>query len=202
VILKAVTAASNGAQSVPQRGREAAVSLWIEGMPEAADLAVLAVGFDGLLQRGCYISPIGENGGCQLDVLLPRGVRTGSVPVTLHHHEGALLSGPLAIEVTSGPPWEPKVLSVTDAINIRSKYRTNTGGVKVNIEDVEHPEEVSFQADGHALEVVQTEFKDPITCTYEFSFYLPHKMKSGQRRLDISISGRKLQPILLQVVRA
>jgi len=199
VILKAVTAASRGEHSVPQRGRDAAVSLWIEGMPEASDLAVLAAGFDGVLQQGCYLSPIAENGGCQFNVVLPKGVRTGSVPVTLHHRQGHLLAGPVPIDVTPGPPWVPRFLSVTDAINIRSKYRVETGGVKVNIEDIEQPQSVSFRVDGHAVGWMQIEFKDPITSTYEFSFYLPHNVKDGERRLDISVSGQALPPVLFQV---
>ena len=199
VILKDVTAASSGKHSVPQRGRDAAVSLWIEGMPEVSDLAVLAAGFDGVLQQGCYLSPIGENGGCQFNVVLPRGVRTGSVPVTLHRHQGNLVAGPVLIDVTPGPPWVPKVLSVTDAINIRSKYRVETGGVKVNIEDIEQPQNVCFRVDGRGVGWMQIEFKDPITSTYEFSFYLPHKVKDGERRLDISVSGRALPPVSFQV---
>jgi SAM-dependent methyltransferase len=199
VILKDVTAASSGKHSVPQRGRDAAVSLWIEGMPEVSDLAVLAAGFDGVLQQGCYLSPIGENGGCQFNVVLPRGVRTGSVPVTLHRHQGNLVAGPVLIDVTPGPPWVPKVLSVTDAINIRSKYRVETGGVKVNIEDIEQPQNVCFRVDGRGVGWMQIEFKDPITYTYEFSFYLPSKVKDGERRLDISVSGRALPPVSFQV---
>ena len=201
VILKAVTAASRGEYSVPQRGRDAAVSLWIDGMPEASDLAVLAAGFDGVLQQGCYLSPIAANGGCQFNVVLPKGVRTGSVPVTLHHRQGILLAGPVPIDVTPGPPWVPRFLSVTDAINIKSKYRVETGGVKVNIEDIEQPQHVSFRVDGHAVGWMQIEFKDPITFTYEFSFYLPHKVKDGERRLDISVSGQALPPVLFQVAR-
>jgi SAM-dependent methyltransferase len=199
VKLKAVTAASSGKHSVPQRGRDAAVSLWIEGMPEASSLAELAARFDGIPHQGCYLSPIGDNGGCQFNVVLPRSVRTGSVPVTLHNLEGSLLAGPVSIDVTPAPPWAPKVLAVTDAINIRSKYRVETGGVKVNIEDVERPGDVSFRVDGHAVGWIQIEFKDPITSTYEFSFYLPHKVKDGERRLDISVSGSTLPPISLQV---
>lgn len=202
VNLKAVTAASTGKRSVPGRGREAAVSLWIEGMPETADLAVLAAGFDGVLQQGCYISPIGENGGCQFDAVLPRGVRTGSVPVTLHRHDASVIAGPVTIDITPGPPWEPKVLSVTDGIDILSKFRVEKGGVKVTIEDIEHPEQVSFIIDGHAAEYLQYECKDPITFTYEFAFHLSPKVKNGERRLDISISGRALPPISLQVARA
>ncbi len=71
VILKAVTG-TNGKCSVPERGQESAVSLWMDGMPQAADLAQLRVGMDGVLLQGCYISPIGESGGCQLNAVLPR----------------------------------------------------------------------------------------------------------------------------------
>ncbi len=201
VILKAVTAASNGERSVPQRGREAAVSFWIEGMPEASDLAVLAAGFDGVLGPGCYISPIGENGGCQFDAVLPSGVRTGSVPVTLHDHHGALLAGPVPIEVIAGPPWNPKVISVTDGINILSNFRIEQGGVKVTIEDLEHPEQVSFLLDGRAVESLQHVSIDPITSTFEFAFHPSPKVKNGDRRLEISISGRALAPIVLQLTR-
>jgi hypothetical protein len=200
--LKAVTAASSGQRSVPQRGREAAVSLWIDGMPEAFHLATLAVGFDGVLQPGCYISPIGENGGCQLDVVLPRGLRTGSVAVTLHRYDGALLAGPVPIEVTSGPPWEPKILSVTDGTNILAKFRIEEGGVKVTIEDLERPEEVSFLVDGRPVEHLQYVCNDPISSTYEFAFHPSPKVKNGDRRLDISISGRALSSVTLQVARA
>jgi len=201
VILKAVTAASNGEHSVPQRGRESAVSLWIEGMPEASDLALLAVGFHGVLQQGCYISPVGKAGVCQFNAVLPSGIRAGSVPVTLHDHKGAVLAGPVSIEVTPGPPWDPKVVSVTDGINILSKFRIDSGGVKVVIEDIDRPEEVSFLVDGQVVEYVQHECRDPITFTYEFAFHLSHKVKNGNRRLDILVSGRALPPVSLQVAR-
>lgn len=202
VVLKAVTAAGSGKRSVPQRGREAAVSLWIEGMPEAADLARAAVGFDGVIQMGCYISPIGENGGCQLDALLPKSVGTGSVPVTLRTHDGRVVAGPVPIEVTAGPPWEPKVLSVTDGINILSKFRVEKGGVKVTMEDIERPEEVSFVLDGRPAEYLQYECKDPITFTYEFAFHPSPKVKNGERRLDILVSGGAMPPVSLLVERA
>ena len=201
VILKDVTAVGGGKHSVPQRGREAAVSLWIEGLPETSDLALLAAGFDGVLKQGCYMSPIGENGGCQIDVVLPRGVRTGSVPVTLHNHQGTLLAGPVPIDVTPGPPWEPKVVSVTDGINVQSKRRVETGGVKVTIQDLERPQEVSFLIDGRPVEYLQFECENPITFTYEFAFYPSRKVKNGERRLDISIAGRALAQVSLQLAR-
>ncbi len=201
VLLKAVTAAGSGKHSVPARGRKAAVSLWIDGMPEAADLSTVVAGIDGGLTQGCYISPIGENGGCQFDVVLPRGARTGSVAVTLHDFRGPRIAGPVPIDVTPGPPWEPKVVSVTDGINILSKFRVEKGGVKVTIEDIQRPEQVSFLVDGRPAEYLQYECKDPITFTYEFAFHPSPKVKNGERPLDISISGRALPALSLQIAR-
>jgi ubiquinone/menaquinone biosynthesis C-methylase UbiE len=200
--LKAVTAASSGKRSVPQRGHESAVSLWMDGVPKAADLAQLLVGMDGVLRQGCYISPIGENGGCQFNALVPRGVRPGSLQVTLHDHQGTVLAGPVPIEVTPGPAWEPKLLSITDGINLLSKNRSENGSLKVTIEDVERPEHVSFLVEGRPIKDLEPICTDPITFTYEFTLYLSNKVENGERRLDISISGRELSSAVLTVARS
>jgi hypothetical protein len=200
--LKAVTAASSGERSVPQRGHESAVSLWMDGVPQAADLARLLVGMDGVLRQGCYISPIGESGGCQLNAVLPRDVSPGSLQVSVHHHQGAVLAGPVPIEVTPGPPWDPKVLSITDGINLLSKNRSESGSLKVTIEDVQRPEQVSFLIDGRPIEHLQYICTDPITFAYQFTLYLSKKVESGERRLDISISGRALPAQIFTVARS
>jgi hypothetical protein len=122
--------------------------------------------------------------------------------VTLHDDRGAVIAGPVAIEVTPGPAWQPKVLSVTDGINILSKCRVEKGGVKVTIEDIERPEEVSFLVDGRPAEYLQYECKDPITFNYEFAFHPSPRVKNGERKLEISISGRALPPISLQIARS
>jgi ubiquinone/menaquinone biosynthesis C-methylase UbiE len=200
--LKAVTAASSGQSSVPQRGHESAVSLWMDGVPQAADLAQLLVGMNDVLLQGCYISPIGETGGCQLNAVLPRGVSPGSLQISVHHHEGAVLAGPVPIEVTPGPPWDPKVLSITDGINLLSKNRSESGSLKVTIDDVQRPEQVSFLIDGRPIEHLQYICTDPITFAYQFTLYLSNKVENGGRRLDISISGRALPSPIFTVARS
>ena len=87
-------------------------------------------------------------------------------------------------------------------MNILSNFRIEQGGVKVTIEDLERPEEVSFLIDGRAVEYQQYVSIDPITFTYEFAFHPSPKVKNGERRLDISIAGRALSPIILQVARS
>lgn len=198
-VLKAVTAATNGGNVVPDRGAEAAVSLWIDGLPAWCHLGNLEVSFDAVSTAGCYLSALSPSGACQLNARLPVGVATGRVMVALRI-DGESVGGALPIEVVSAPPRQPRVLSVSDGINITSKGRVETGGMKVTIEDVAHPEEVSFTVAGRPAQYLQFERKDPITGTYEFAFHLSHKTRLGNHLLKIAIGDHELPPEAVEVV--
>jgi SAM-dependent methyltransferase len=196
--IKAVTSASSGERRVPARGPGAAVSLWIDGLPRACHLGNLEVAFRRARVRGCYLSPITESGGCQLNVRLPEGAPPGPTPVALYC-DGRALGEPAVIEVLPSPDRSPRVVSVSDGLDIESKYRVVMGGVKVIVEDVGRPEEVTFTVDGRPAEFGQFECKDPITSTYEFAFHLSRKTRLGTRPLAIRVSGRELPPIPIEI---
>ena len=197
-VLKAVTAASSGEPRVSARGPGAAVSLWIDGLPPCCHLGNLDAAFHQAPARGCYLSPITESGGCQMNVRLPEGVPAGPAPVALYC-DGRALGEPKRIEVMPPPPRAPKVISVSDGLDIESKYRVVMGGVKVTIEDVEQPEEVSFSVAGRPAEFLQFERKDPVTSRYEFAFHLSPKTRLGTRLLAVRVSGRDLPPIPIEI---
>jgi len=113
---------------------------------------------------------------------------------------GEPVAAPYSITVSAPPPRAPRVLSVTDGINITSRFRVETGGAKVVIQDVDCPAEVSFLVAGRAPELVQYECKDPITSTYEFAFHLAHKTPRGRQPLNMRVDGSDLGTIELEVV--
>jgi SAM-dependent methyltransferase len=199
-VVKAVTAASRvGPRVTPETAGmwRDFFSLWIDGLPRTCHLGNLEVGFHQARTRGCYLSPITESGGCQLDARLPEGMRPGSALVTLHY--GLALGEPKSIEVLPPPPRSPKVISVSDGLDIESKYRVVMGGVKVTIEDIERPEEISFTLDRRPVEYGQFECKDPVTATYEFAFLLSKKTRLGMRWMAVCVSGRKLAQIPIEI---
>ena len=91
------------------------------------------------------------------------------------------------------------IVDVTDAIHIGSKYRIETGGIKVTLEGIEKPGEVSFHLKGREAEIVQIEFKDPVTLKYEFSFYLPHRTPRGRLTMLIRVSDHEI-PVPIEIV--
>jgi SAM-dependent methyltransferase len=199
ILVEAITAANAAEPRIPARGPDAAVSLWIGGMPESASLADCAVWFSDREQLGCYLSPVSESGGCQLNARLPDGMPAGEHEVQLRVG-GEPVAAAFRVTVTAPPPRTPRVLSVTDGINLTSRFRVETGGAKVVMEDVDTPAEVSFLVAGRAPEFVQYECKDPITSTYEFAFHLAHKTPRGRQRLNVRVGSRELGPIDLEVV--
>jgi hypothetical protein len=114
--------------------------------------------------------------------------------------DGRALGEPKSIEILPPPPRAPKVVSVSDGLDIESKYRVVMGGVKVIMEDIERPEEVSFTVDGRPSEFGQFECKDPVTSTYEFAFVLSRRTRLGTRWLAVSVSGRDLPPVPIEIV--
>jgi hypothetical protein len=200
-VIKAVTAASRvGPRVTPETAGtwRDFFSLWIDGLPRACHLGNLEVAFGQAHTRGCYLSPITESGACQLNVRLPDGVRPGPAPVALYC-DGRALARPQSIQVLPPPPRSPKVVSVSDGVDIESKYRVVMGGVKVTIEDIDRPEEVSFTVDGRPVEYGQFECTDPVTSTYEFAFLLSRKTRLGNRLLKVRASGRKLPPVPIEI---
>lgn len=196
--LKSVTNSTNGEGRAPVRGRQAEVSLWIDGLPAVCHLGNLEASFGETRTRGRYLSPITKTGGCQLNAGIPKGTAPGQVEVALWF-EDRRLGEPGSFEALPPAPRNPRVLSVSDGVAMTSKYRTEMGGVKVIMEDVERPEEVSFTVAGRPVEEKEFDCADPVTDTYEFAFLVSPATRLGMEDLVVRVSGRKLAPIPIEI---
>jgi hypothetical protein len=184
---------------MPDRGWASAVSLWIDGAPDNISLADCAVCFGDREQLGCYVSPVSANGGCQLNAYLLEGTAPGECKVQLNF-AGQLVERAHPIRVFAAPPYAPRVISVADGTNLRSRNRVETGGLKVIISDVGRPAEVSFTLAGRAVECNEYECVDPIRSTFEFACTLASDVPPGVHYLVVRAEGRQLEPIALELV--
>ena len=196
--LKNATISSGSERQVPLRGSEACVGLWIDGLPANCDLSDFEARFGDVPQRGAFLAPVGPGGAGQLNARVPPGVPVGEVAVTLLAG-GQPIPGRCVIQIVPAH-MQPSIVTVTDAIHIGSKFRVETGGLKVTLEGVERPAEVSFHIQGREAEIVQTEYKDPILEKYEYSFYLPKKTLKGSVPLIIRIAGREMASVPIEIV--
>src|SRR6202049_966607 len=108
------------------RGRHAAVLIWVGNLPEEAELNNMDVRIDGVSGLPFYVSPPLFNGIHQINVWMPEGARTGLLPVELRMN-GELLCPAAVARVVPAGPVVPSIVSITDALDLLAKNKSNSG---------------------------------------------------------------------------
>ena len=96
----------------------------------------------------------------------------------------------------------PRLNSLTDAINLMSAQRIESGLVKVSIEEVDAIEGFSATVDGMAVEKVETFRADPLSERWEVNFGIPKSVEPGGRLLEIRLGTRILAKMGIEVVHS
>lgn len=196
--IRHVVNALSGEHAVPSSGRLACATLQIENLPAACDLNSLEAFVDGVAGTGCYVGPP-VNGLSQFNVFLPRGVRTGLVPVRVEWR-GERLCPDAIIRVIPAGPAVPRLVSVSDGVNLLSRQRIESGTVKATIEEVQSIGSFNATVDGVPVRNVDTFRTDPLASRFEVNFHLPRFTKAGGHVLEIRLGTRALTQVGIEVV--
>src|SRR5438552_3477208 len=137
--LRRITNALTAEPLVPVSGRLGCIALWIVNLPPESDLNTIDVRVDGRSGVLTFVGPPETDNLQQVNVRLPDGTRTGLVPVEIFVN-GERLCPPATARVIPAGPLVPRIDSITDGINLIEENRSTTGSLKVQIEEVLHPE--------------------------------------------------------------
>lgn len=198
--IRRIVSPVSGEPAVPARGRHASIAVWVENLPADCDLNQMNVLVDGEESPLVYVGPPQSDGTCQLNVMLPASVRTGLVPVELRW-----LGEPLCdegwVRVVSPPPAVPCIVGVTDGINLMSGPRVSSPGrpVKLSIEDVASPENLTAAVDGHPVTDLDLFCVDPQIGRFEVNFHVPDTIGPGAHFLEVKLGARRLPPVEIEV---
>jgi len=187
--LEAVTAAHDGESIVPQRGRHSGLSLWVRNASEGSDLTSLTAKINGARVRGCYLSPIGSNGGCQMNVMLPQDVSPGMAEVALLDR-GVVSGTPKTIYIEA-VHLVPRVTAIYDAVNTTLLMQSDSGGLKVLMEDLTAQETIRFRLADHPITGVDLVCTNRILGQFLFSLLLPPSI-SGAVKLSVLIEDHEV----------
>jgi hypothetical protein len=198
--IRALSNAFSSEQAVPASGRLACVAASVENLPGGCDLNTLSAFIDGVPGRVCYVGPRERNGFSQINTFLPKAVRTGLLPLRLEFL-GNKLAQEKFVRVIQPGPSVPRLNSLTDAINLMSATRIESGLVKASIEEVDSIETFHATVDGATVQNVETFRADPLTERWEVNFEIPPFIESGPRTLEIHLGARTLAKIGIEVAR-
>jgi len=196
--IRRITNAYSSEPVAPSRGRFASVSLWLEGLPHEADLNTLEVRIGGSPGELQFLGPPEPDGLQQLNVALPPGLSSGLQPVA-----ASWLGRPLApaatLRVIPPGPLVPRIVSVTDGVDLLSGTCITSGSIKVGIEETTTPSQLRAAIDGTPLATTDFFCVDPVPPRFEVNLKLPESVGPGPHRLELSLGARRFAPIPIEV---
>jgi hypothetical protein len=197
-MIRNITNALTGEAVAPASGALAALSLWVERLPDECGLNHLAILADGRACRSTYIGEPEKDGVAQVNATLPEGLRTGMVPVEVHWL-GQPVCEPAWVRIMPAGPSVPRISTVTDGINLLSGTRIVTRSVKVTMLEVSDPAPFRATVDGADVLDIDSFCADPVTQRYEFNFRLPDSIRAGAHEVQVQLGRRMFAPLPIEV---
>ncbi|HUA59654.1 MAG TPA: class I SAM-dependent methyltransferase [Verrucomicrobiae bacterium] len=190
--------ASTGETVAPGSGLFASLAVFVYNLPAECDINYLTLNADGKPCRPTFIGEPERDGASQVNGTLPDGLRTGLVPVDLQWM-GQPLCPPSWIRIVPPGPLVPRIMSLSDAVNLLSGTRIVSGLVKVTMREVVHPETFRASVDGHEAPPAEFFCVDPIVQKFEFNFRLPQAIGKGPHQLRARLGRREFAPLAIEV---
>ena len=196
--IRNISNALTGEAAAPSSGHLAALSLWIEHLPADCDLNDLEVRIEDRPGRLIYIGPPAADAVSQVNVTLPEGIRTGLARVEVRWR-GAELCPAAWVRILPPGPAIPRIVSVTDGVNLVMNARTISGVLKVAMRDVANAEQFRATVDGRDVQEIDSFCTDPAKQTFEFNVTLPAGIPKGPHELRIALGRRTFAPLAIEV---
>lgn len=195
--VRRITNAHSSEPVVAARGRFAAASLWLEDAPEDCDLNTLLALVAGRQARGAYLGPP-HHGLVQFNVELPAGIGSGLQPIELFWL-GRSLTPRTFLRVIPPPPPVPRIVGVSDGVDLLAGPVIRSGTVRVVLEEVEHVERLEASVAGQPVPSREITCVEPRTPTHVVTFPLPAGIGPGAHPLEIRLGRKQFPPVMLEV---
>ena len=190
VKVRHVTNAMSTEPVMTTKGRFSAISLWIEGLPADCELNGIEAWLSGREAVPFYVgSSVYDGVRPQLSVAMPPDTPSGLHEILIHWKGARLLRA--TVRILPPPPPLPRVISVTDAVNIASDGPVTCGVVKVVTEEMADPALFSATVSGCSMEKPRCFLTDPVPPRWEFDLTLPERIAPGAHTLEIRYGRRR-----------
>jgi SAM-dependent methyltransferase len=189
---------------IPRGGRFASASLWVLGLDDAADLNQLRVDVEGTATAACFIGKHVWKGPTQVNFYLPPGVRSGVLPVWLGLR-GERVCDAAPMRVVEPGPMVPKLLSVSDGVNLLSRMWIESRSIKMQIEEVGLDSAAAVRQalrariGGHEIRELDVFCVDPLPQRFEVNLRIPSEVGAGRQELAVSLGRRRFAPLEIQL---
>ena len=154
---------------------------------------------NGILTAVSFIGPYSQGGFRQVNFYLPPKVRSGLALIQVIL-DGRPFAREATIRIIPPAPMVPKLLGVSDGINLLSSH-IDSRTIRVSLEEVDAtgPGEVAHRVtakiDGCSVQRMEAFLVDPLTRRYELNLVVPNHLKPGRYGLTLRF-GHRIFPVV------
>jgi hypothetical protein len=134
----------------------------------------------------------------QVNVMLPAGLGTGLQPVELADEE-APPGAAATVRLIAPPPPVPRLMSLTDGIDLMSGTRLVTRTIKVTLEEAD-PYQLEAWAGPVRLEDRDEFCCDPRVPRWEVNYRIPQEALPGDCEIRLTLGRRSLGSVPVTIV--
>ena len=189
--IKGITNAHSYEPVAPRRDRHAAISIWTVNLPEECDLNNLEVLVEGAPADAYFVGWSIADGVRQVNAWLPSGIRTGLLPVELRLRGQPICPPGTVRIIPSGPPI-PRLMSVTDGVNLVEQNVSSNGYLKLQLEEVVSSDSIHATISGQPAPWIEWKCIDPRAQRYEVNLALPKDLPPGRHLLEVGLGRWRL----------
>ena len=118
---------------------------------------------------------------------------------------GQAVSNQASMRVIGPGPWVPKLLGVSDGVNLRSELNVASRTIKVNIEEVdvtsvgELLQLIEADLDGKPISKIDAFAVDPLPRRYELNLVVPERLEAGLHQLNLRLGSRNFPAVPIEI---
>jgi ubiquinone/menaquinone biosynthesis C-methylase UbiE len=199
--IEEVIGAKDRAGTIVAGGPEGFLSLFIRKLPDDfCDVTDLAAQIGSSTAPISYVSSIGRRGRRQVNAFVPDDTPIGMVPVRLLWRN-SIISAPHLVWVVPPSPPSPRVLLVTDGVELSRHSVVCCGWAKIWVADLLNTD--LFYATVHNIRVSEMQFvcEDFRARRYQVNLRVPEGVPAGVNDLVVYVGSVPLPAVSITIVR-
>jgi len=201
VVIRRIANASSMEPVAPCRGRFAAIAISVENLPPDAGLNHLRVTVGSSLGTVTRVGAPDRARWQQINVDLPELEATGLLPVQVFWRDRPV-SEPATLRVIPPGPLVPRILWISDAVNVLSRRRIESRLVKMKLEEIARPHEMEVSVGGLPVGDLEYVCTEPRPQRFEVNFRIPDEIGPGTHPVELRLGHRRLAAVPIEVVES
>jgi hypothetical protein len=104
------------------------------------------------------------------------------------------------VRVIPPGPLAPRLIGISDSVDLLSATRIRSGMIKAIVEDASYFDDLTASVAGHSVREFQKFQTDPLTERHEIDFRIPPAVPAGTALLEIHLGKRRLARNMIEVM--